>query len=116
MVQPGRSYVQVFGFITEGIEMAGSFDSFLALNDRLLRSGISILLEMGISIGEDVAIAAHGDAMEVYPRYTSEIPRVVEPAYEIGWEAAKILLEAIKNPGKSVVQITLRSQFIEGRS
>lgn len=94
---------------------AGDFHAFLALNDRLLRAGISILLQKGISIGEEVKIAAHGDAIEVYPRYTSEIPRVVEPAYEMGWESAKILLEAVKNPGKSVVQVTLRSQFIEGR-
>jgi DNA-binding LacI/PurR family transcriptional regulator len=98
------------------VEKAGSFDAFLALNDRLLRAGISILLDRGLSIGQDVEIAAHGDAMEVYPRYTSDMPRVVEPAYEMGWEAAKILLEAIEAPGKSIVQVTLRSQFISQSS
>ena len=90
------------------------FTAFYALNDRLLKAGITIFLSEGMSIGKEIQLAAHGDVAESFPPYTTYIPRMIQPAYEMGWETAKILLENIKKPGKAVVQMTLKSKFVVG--
>ena len=55
------------------MDRAGNFSAFIALNDRLLKSGISILRAGKKKIGTDIEIAAHGDIASVYPPYTLKI-------------------------------------------
>ena len=98
------------------VEEAGPFTAFYALNGRLLRAGISLLLSLGKRIGEEVRLAVNDEISKPFPPHTDDIPRAVQPVYEMGWEAARILLESILEPGKSIVRMILTSRFIAGRA
>ena len=96
----------------ELIKGAGEFTAFYALNGRILNAGIDILLAMGIKIGTEVQLALHDDISKPYPPYTDNILHVIQPTYRIGQEAAKVLLEHIKEPEKGIVQVVLNSSLI----
>lgn len=96
----------------ERIKRAGEFTAFYALNGRILKAGIDILLSMGIKIGKKVQLALHDDITKPHPPYTDNILHVTQPTYQMGWEAAKILLEHIKEPDKGIVQMVLNSRLI----
>jgi len=98
--------------LKKAIEKVGSFSALIALNDRLLKAGLLILLDLGIEVGKDVELAAHDDVTNTYPPYTSNIPMVLEPTYEMGWESAKILIDSIRKPGRAIVRIMLKSKVI----
>ena len=93
------------------IQQAGDFDVFHALNCRILRSGIDVLLDLGIVIGEQVQLALHDDVSKLYPPYTDNILHVVQPSYQMGWEAAKVLFEEIQHPKQKTVHIVLHSEL-----
>lgn len=93
------------------IRQAGGFDVFHALNCTILRSGIDVLLDLGVVIGEQVQLALHDDASNVYPPYTDNILHVVQPSYRMGWEAAKVLFEEIQHPKQKTVHIVLNSEL-----
>jgi GntR family transcriptional regulator, arabinose operon transcriptional repressor len=93
------------------ILQAGDFDVFHALNCRILRSGIDVLLDLGIAIGKQVELALHDDVSKLYPPYTDNILHVVQPSYQMGWEAAKVLFEEIQQPKQKTVHIVLNSEL-----
>ncbi|MCD6121695.1 MAG: hypothetical protein J7K04_07655 [Spirochaetales bacterium] len=97
----------------ELIGKAGEFTAFLALNGRLLKTGISIFLSRGIKIGKELELASHGDVSYIFPPYSNSIIHVVQPAYEMGWEAAKMLLSNIKHPDRAVIHMILKSSVID---
>lgn len=96
----------------ERIKGAGEFTAFYALNGRILKAGIDILLSMGIKIGREVQLALHDDISKPHPPYTDNILHVTQPTYQMGQEAAKVLLEHIKEPEKGIVQVVLNSQLM----
>ena len=96
----------------ELVKGVGEFTAFYALNGRILKAGIDILLAMGIKIGQEVQLALHDDISKPYPPYTDNILHAIQPTYQIGRESAKILLEHIKEPDKGIVQVVLNSSLI----
>lgn len=93
------------------IARAGDFTAFYALNNRLLNAGIRSMLDMGRQV-EGLNLALHNEISKPFPPYTDDITRVVPPLYKMGWTAAKILLERIKEGDDSISQITLRSDIV----
>jgi len=91
------------------IQQAGNFSVFHALNCRILQAGIVVLRDLGIRIGEQVQLTLHDDISKPYPPYTDNILHVVQPSYQIGWEAAKILFDDIQHPKQKTVRIVLNS-------
>jgi len=94
------------------IKSAGEFTAFFALNGRLLKTGIDVLLSEGYTPGKNIEFAAHGDVTNMYPPYTNNIIRIIQPAYEMGWEAAKILIENLKRQNRAIVQTILESSIV----
>ena len=91
------------------ILQAGDFNVFHALNCRILRTGIDVLLALGIPIGKQIQLTLHDDVSNLYPPYTDNILHVVQPSYQMGWEAAKVLYEDIQHPKQKTVHIVLNS-------
>jgi GntR family transcriptional regulator, arabinose operon transcriptional repressor len=93
------------------IRKAGAFSCFYALNDRILAAGAAALSSLGYKVGRDVLVVAHSEidsgAFPVMP----DVPRFVEPSYEMGWEAAGILLDHINDPSGAIVQKVLKSRL-----
>jgi DNA-binding LacI/PurR family transcriptional regulator len=98
--------------MTELIKGAGEFTAFYALNGRILKAGIDILLSMGIKIGEELQLVLHDDISKPHHPYTDNILHVTQPTYQMGREAAKVLLDHIKEPEKGIVQVVLNSRLI----
>ncbi|MCP4400673.1 MAG: GntR family transcriptional regulator [bacterium] len=96
----------------ELMRKAGDFTVFYALNGRILKSGIDVLLSMDMKIGQQVQLALFDAISKPFPPYTDNILHVVQPSYQIGREAAKVLLEHIKEPEKGIVQVVLNSRMV----
>ncbi len=103
----------VFLSFVEAISGAGDFSCMYALNTRLFAAGISALRAAGRTPGEDVAVASHDQVPANLARYSGSLPYAVEPTYEMGREAARILVERIRNPDAPLVQITLETTVLE---
>ena len=93
---------------------AGRFDCVFALNDGLLRGAVRVLRDMGLPIGGVIGAATHGELDSPPLPELASAPHFVEPSYEMGWEAAKILVDYIMDPGKAIVQKVLKSRFVPG--
>ena len=91
------------------IQQAGHFTAFYALNCRILRTGIENMLDLGMNISDHVQLTLHDNISKPYPPFTDNILHIAQPSYQIGWEAAKILLEDIQHPRKKIVRIVLNS-------
>ena len=106
---PAREQIQR---LREAMAKAGGFTCLYALNDGLLRAGISALAELGRSPGTDVMLASHNEIERPPASLPQSMPHFVEPSYEMGWEAARILVEHINDPSRSIVQKVLKSRFV----
>jgi GntR family transcriptional regulator of arabinose operon len=94
------------------VRQAGTYSCFYGLNDGLLRAGVSVLTSLGIQIGSAVQLASHNEiGLPPIPN-ASNMPHFVEPSYEMGWEAARILVEHLGDPNGAIVQKTLKSRFV----
>lgn len=91
---------------------AGEFSCLYALNDGLLRVGVAALTRLGRKPGVQVQLASHNEIEKPPVPQAWKMPHFVEPTYEMGWEAARILLEHIDDPSKSIVQKVLKSRFV----
>jgi DNA-binding LacI/PurR family transcriptional regulator len=107
--EPGREQVER---LLEEMGRAGEFTCLYALNDGLLRAAISALVALGRRPGVDVQLASHNEIERLPIPQAQKMPHFVEPTYEMGWEAARVLLEHINDPSKSIVQKVLKSRFV----
>jgi GntR family transcriptional regulator of arabinose operon len=99
--------------MAEQIRKAGDFSCFYALNSRLLFTGIAMMLKIGRKPGSEVAIASHDEPSKHFLPYTVNIPHTMQPCYQMGWEAARILIDHIREPDAPIVQMILKSRFVE---
>ena len=96
------------------IAAAGRFDCLYALNDRLLRGAVSCFEALGLPRDGSVPALSHGELSSPPFPGAPSMPHFVEPSYEMGWEAARILVEYINDPGKAIVRKVLRSRLVAG--
>jgi GntR family transcriptional regulator of arabinose operon len=96
------------------IGAAGSFDCLYALNDRLLRASVAAFAELGLPLDGSLPALSHGELDPPAFPGSPRMPHFVEPSYKMGWEAAKILVEYINDPGRAIVQKVLKSEFVPG--
>jgi len=109
---PGSMDPQELRHLAKQIRQAGPFSCFYGLNDGLLRAGAEVLASLGRNIGSDVQLASHNEiGLPPIPN-ALRMPHFVEPSYEMGWEAARILVEHIDDPNGTIVQKTLKSRFV----
>jgi GntR family transcriptional regulator of arabinose operon len=94
------------------IREAQPFTCFYALNNRLLDAGVRAMESAGIRPGEDVQVASHDKVDRPWLPCLERMPHFVEPTYQMGWEAARILVENIRTPDRAVVQVVLKSTFV----
>ncbi len=94
------------------IRQAGAFSCFYGLNDGLLRAGVAVLGRLGLEIGSGVQLASHNEIGNPPIPNAPRMPHFVEPSYEMGWEAARILVEHLDDPSGAIVQKTLKSRFV----
>jgi DNA-binding LacI/PurR family transcriptional regulator len=94
------------------IRAAGGFSCYYALNDGLLRAGIAALRSLGMDPGGSIRMASHNELEHPPLPQMKDMPHFIEPTYEMGWEAARILVEHINDPTRAIVQKILKSRFV----
>ena len=85
----------------------GEFTAVIGLNQLLLDAGISIAKRLGMNIVTATATAG--------PNEKNCDISVVQPIYEVGKEAADLLVRKIKNTSLPVTQLTLKAQIQDNR-
>lgn len=87
------------------------FDSIFAFSDTLAIGAMNYLLEQGIKIPEQVAVASFSGtelATIVHPKLTS----VQQPLFKMGEAAAKLMVDAIKDRSATPQTIVMDTELI----
>ncbi|MCH3916933.1 MAG: GntR family transcriptional regulator [Spirochaetia bacterium] len=101
--------------LSEALNSMPDYDAIVALNNRLL-SALDVIVRDSISILPDnCAIALH-DKLSVPLTRLRLFCQIVQPDYEVGQEAAQLLMRNIRDPHMLPRQIRLSSQLIPGDS
>jgi len=82
-------------------------DAIFATNGPTALGVLRALRDCGLRTPEDVAFATF-DELTVEDLFTPSITTVVQPAYDIGFRAAEILLQRIEGRGPADTTITIR--------
>ncbi|MFI3261382.1 MAG: LacI family DNA-binding transcriptional regulator [Rikenellaceae bacterium] len=86
------------------------FDAIFAFTDTVAIGAMNKLRDLGVSMPQDVAIASFSGTVLstiVHPRLTTVEP----PLIQMGNEAAKLIMEKIKDPGSPVRSIVLDAKM-----
>jgi len=81
-------------------------DGFVALNGRLLRGAALVLYSMGFPLSRFTRPDLHGQ-FAVPLDGVGDTLVSVQPAYQLGYEAARLLLHSIETPSSATMQIRL---------
>jgi LacI family transcriptional regulator len=105
------------GRIRELMQRRPDIDGIFASVERLAVNAYHVCHELGRRIPEDVKIVGFSN-LESVSLFDPPLTTITQPAYDIGREAAKILLRAVEKrrpilPGQSVV---LASELVQRRS
>jgi LacI family transcriptional regulator len=85
-------------------------DAVLVVADRLARITIEVLREMKIKIPEQVGLVAFSDnALSglLQPALTT----VNQPCFEMGRQAANMLIDSIENPNRAIMSVQLKTML-----
>ncbi|SLM18797.1 Transcriptional regulator, GntR family with LacI sensor [uncultured spirochete] len=102
-LQPNSPYIEE---IRRAIGDVDGATGFVALNGRLLRGASLALCGMGFPLGRFTRSDLHGQ-FAVPLDGTGDTLVSVQPAYQLGYEAARLLLHSIETPGSATMQIRL---------
>lgn len=92
--------------IRNSIGQVGGATGFIALNGRLLRGAALAFCRMGYPLGKFTRPDLHGQ-FAVCLDGKGQALVSVQPAYQLGYEAARLLLRSLENPGGATMQIRL---------
>jgi LacI family transcriptional regulator len=104
---PGGGYTAAEQLLSQSEPPTAIFAS----NDQSAFGAMEVIRERGLSIPQDISIIGFDDipqASIVYPKLTT----VRQPLDQMGRVAAKILLERIENPERSLRRVTLSTHLV----
>lgn len=105
-----RGYEDMKGFLRGKRE----FSALFAVSDEVAIGAVKALLESGIRVPEDVSVFGF-DGIEMINYIEPSISSISQPFYELGSEAAKILMSCI-GEGKNNIHKVLPFRLIENKS
>lgn len=85
--------------------------AIFACNDRVARGVYGVCDELGIAVGDDVALAGY-DGMPFAETLTPPLTTVVQPRYEMGFEAGRLLVDRIENGRDCARTIVVKGRMI----
>ncbi len=86
-------------------------DSIFAANDLLAFGALRVLWKAGISVPEEFGIVGYDDIMQA-ALGTPALTTIHQPKYEMGQEAARLLLQQIRNQDCTCQHITLEPTLV----
>ncbi|GAK54076.1 transcriptional regulator, GntR family with LacI sensor [Candidatus Moduliflexus flocculans] len=94
------------------IQKAGDFTACYFMNAPL-QTTVRVIFPNGRDGHQQVEFAAYDEITEPLRSLTNRALIVVQPGYKVGWEAAKLLIQEIREPHQGIVQMTIKSEIIE---
>jgi GntR family transcriptional regulator of arabinose operon len=95
------------------VETAGDFTACYTINSILLQTATQVIFPKDKNLRKHLAIATYDYTIKEVIGITNRVMVAKQPSYRMGWEAARLLIEALNNPDLPVTQITLKSEIIE---
>lgn len=86
-------------------------DAFFAATDSLAAAIIKESHRMGLCVPRDIAVVGFDDT-EISTTTDPAITTVIQPCYQIGYQACSLLVEKINNPGIPSKQVWIDTEFI----
>ena len=93
------------------LDLAEPPDALFAVNSLLAVGALQAVRERNLTIPDDIALVTFDEttwASLVQPAITL----IAQPTYEIGKEAAELLLQRIADPGRPTRQVILKGQLL----
>ncbi len=109
----GEDYSNSFEYIVENIRDITRCSALFITSDKIAIVAIKALKRAGISVPEDISIIGF-DGLEVSKYITPGLTTIVQPRYEMGSQAMKMLIKLIN--GEKVVNTELKAEFVIGES
>ena len=96
------------------VQQAGTFTACYTMNAPLLQSAILILYSQGqSSVKMPLDIATYDYSLNELFGHTNRVTIARQPGYQMGWEAAKLLLKNIKTPDQYTVHMAIKTEIDE---
>ena len=87
------------------------FDSVFCGNDLIAIGAMKAIKELGLRIPEDIGIMGF-DNIYIASVVTPSLSTVNQPNYKMGYKAAELLINFIKNPSKPDDEVVLETELI----
>lgn len=92
------------------LEYGKNFDGIFAVNDRMAVGAIQAIKEFGVRIPEDIAVVGF-DNIAIYNLLNPSLTSVNVPKYQMGYTAAKMLIDSIKHESSKLPLIKLPTKL-----
>jgi DNA-binding LacI/PurR family transcriptional regulator len=93
-------------------EKAGDFTACYPMNMGL-QVPVKTVYPLSKAAQQPLALITYDEASEHLWGLNDHVYVVKQPAYKVGWEAAKLLLDGIHEPDQRIVQIKLKSEIVK---
>jgi DNA-binding LacI/PurR family transcriptional regulator len=105
-------YQQELARIRDCVANAGDFTACYTLNSAMLRAAIHII-STDTRFKKPLEIATCDYSIPEIKSITNRAMVLKQPGYQLGREAARLLIDTIRNPDQAVTQIRLQSEIVE---
>ena len=97
------------------ITQAGDFTACYTLNSPAFQVAVTTIFENGLSQQqrERLEFATYDYIPPELTRFVKHVLVVKQPAYQMGWEAARLLMDVINTPDAPIIQMTLKAEIVE---
>ncbi|WP_369018255.1 LacI family DNA-binding transcriptional regulator [Thermatribacter velox] len=112
LIKPSRAKMEDgYKIVKEALFQKLEFTAIASFNDYLAFGALRALRENGLSVPRDVAVVGYDD-VEFASISWVPLTTVRMPKYELGVEAAKILLSHIRGEAESIKKVVLKPKLI----
>jgi len=95
----------------KALMLSGAADAIFSMNDLMALGTLRALWELGVSVPKDISVIGYDD-IAYAAISTPALSTVRQPKYEMGWEAAALLMECIENPAGERRHIELEPSLV----
>lgn len=97
------------------IDEAGDFTACFALNPALLQATVQALRSRQSQTRTPLAVAVYDGMVSDMAGITDSVTVIKQPSYRMGWEAARMLIDMLKQPNLPAMRIMLEPEIVEER-
>ena len=110
--KPPEDYREELDRIRHLVEQSGEFTACYTMNP-LLQTAFHVIFPRSQKTAKALDLVTYDAMTEHVAGFTNCVTVVKQPAYKMGWEAARLLIDTLNNPDQPIIQMTLKAEIIE---